>query len=59
MAQKKKEKQRKEADTKKHNGLTSTSTFGSANDRTQHIENEHPGKLYYPTSEDFENRLNR
>ena len=31
----------------------------SNNDRVQHIENEHPGKLYYPTPQDFENRLNR
>jgi hypothetical protein len=31
----------------------------SNNDRVQHIDNEHPGNLYYPTPEDFENRLNR
>jgi hypothetical protein len=31
----------------------------SNNDRVQHIENEHQGKLYYPTPEDFENRLSR
>jgi hypothetical protein len=31
----------------------------SNNDRVLHIENEHQGKLYYPTPEDFENRLSR
>jgi hypothetical protein len=31
----------------------------SNNDRVQHIENEHLGKLYYPNPEDFENRLSR
>ena len=31
----------------------------SNNDRVQHIDNEHPGKLYYPTPEDFQDRLNR
>ena len=28
-------------------------------ERIKHIDNEHPGKLYYPTLEDFENRLSR
>ena len=31
----------------------------SNNDRVQHIENEHQGKLHYPTPEDFQDRLNR
>jgi hypothetical protein len=31
----------------------------SNNDRVQHIENEHQGKLLYPTPEDFQDRLNR
>jgi aspartate carbamoyltransferase regulatory subunit len=31
----------------------------SNNDRVQHIENEHQGKLYYPTPEDFQDRLSR
>ena len=31
----------------------------SNNDRVQHIDNEHPGKLYYPTPEDFQDRLSR
>jgi hypothetical protein len=31
----------------------------SNNDCIQHMDNEHQGKLYYPTPQDFENRLNR
>jgi hypothetical protein len=31
----------------------------SNNDRVQHIENEHSGKLYYPTPKDSQDRLNR
>jgi hypothetical protein len=27
--------------------------------RVTHIDNEHPGRLYYPNPEDFENRLDR
>jgi hypothetical protein len=28
-------------------------------ERITHINYEHPGKIYYPTPEDFENRLNK
>ena len=28
-------------------------------ERIGHIDSEHPGKLYYPNPEDFENRLTR
>ena len=31
----------------------------SDNERITHTDNEHPGRLYYPNPEDFENRLNR
>jgi|SRR5918999_2566533 hypothetical protein len=32
-------------------------TYSSDKERIKHIDSEHPGKLYYPTQEDFENRL--
>jgi hypothetical protein len=31
----------------------------SSNNGVEHIDNEHPGKLYYPTPWDFENRMSR
>ena len=33
--------------------------YSSDGERVAHIGAEHPGKLYYPNPEDFENRLNR
>lgn len=32
--------------------------YSSDEERVTHIEYEHPGKMYYPTPEDFRNRLN-
>ena len=32
-------------------------TYSSDKERVKHIDYEHPGKLYYPTPEDFDKRL--
>ena len=32
-------------------------TYSNDKERVKHIDNDHPGKMYYPTQEDFENRL--
>ena len=42
---------------KKFNCFYCSQTYSSDKERVKHIDYEHPGKLYYPTQEDFENRL--
>jgi hypothetical protein len=36
-----------------------TEPFSNDLDRVQHIDSSHSGKMYYPTQEDFESRLER
>jgi hypothetical protein len=42
---------------KKFNCFYCSQTYSSDKERVKHIGYEHPGKLYYPTPEDFEKRL--
>jgi hypothetical protein len=42
---------------KKFNCFYCSHSYSSDKERIKHVDSEHPGKLYYPTPEDFEKRL--
>ena len=42
---------------KKFNCFYCSQSYSSDIERIKHVDSEHPGKLYYPTPEDFEKRL--
>jgi hypothetical protein len=42
---------------KSHKCFYCSEVYSNDQERVIHIDNAHPGKLYYPTPEDFENRL--
>ena len=42
---------------KSHRCFYCNEAFSNDLERVLHIEDTHPGNLYYPTPEDFENRL--
>ena len=42
---------------KKFNCFYCSHSYSSDKERIKHADSEHPGKLYYPTPEDFEKRL--
>jgi hypothetical protein len=37
--------------------INMSQAYSSNNEHVKHIDFEHPGKIYYPTPEDFEKRL--
>lgn len=49
--------QPQEQQHKRFNCFYCDQTYSSDKERIKHIDYEHPGKLYYPTPEDFEKRL--
>jgi hypothetical protein len=42
---------------KKFNCFYCSQAYSSDKERVKHVDYEHPGKMYYPTQEDFEKRL--
>jgi hypothetical protein len=49
--------QLQEQEYKRFNCFYCDQAYSSDKERIKHIDYEHPGKLYYPTPEDFEKRL--
>jgi hypothetical protein len=49
--------QLQEQEPKRFNCFYCSQYYSSDKERVRHIDSKHPGKLYYPTPEDFEKRL--